>query len=1190
MYIKIINYLLLSTLILKANITGTVFEDLPVKNSNLILELNQYGVQDSNERGVSGVKVMAYPEQLSTTTDENGSWSLAISVDSRIEYSNIPFYLQESPNSSSIQFVTPNTSGLSFALHNPKDYVNTPNPFYTNNLQQNGSHLGSTFQALQTVPYNAQGLNSDFSTFIDNIPGTGINASDETVMEQLGSVWGKAYQKNKKRLFIASMLQRHIGFANTPADIYVVDYADYLTGDSSSPKLIGHFSLQGKVLSNGGVAIDLGVVDRTSGSDYTLTNNPLAPNIDLDAYAKVGKIAYGGIDIDYSSNTLWAVNLNQKGLISMDVSGNMNDFASAKTNQYLIEELKNVPTCTNGELRPWALKIHEAKGYLGLICDASLSKSQDDLAAHIVSFNIQKPQDGFQNELTFPLNYIRQVDGWHPWEDVRVDLNKTKFGTVYDEPILSDIEFDENDNMYIAFLDRYATKLGNLNYGASSGESKADERAVSYGELLKICNNQGVYEREGTGNCLKQDYQNSKNSAINEFFNDIGGGNEFEPALGALALLKGSQQLLSTTLDPHPENIPVDGSRRYWNTQGVHTYSTVTGSIENWYAHAMTSGQGLNSKANGIGDIELISDPAPLEIGDRVWLDRNPNGVQDANESGIANVQVDLVCNGNVVATSITNSEGNYLFSNDISNTVVSTASHRYAVSELKENSNECFVSIPNIIGTNKQDSLTAYVLTDPKRGEGNSSILNDSNANLNAKSAKVEITALDIPVSGANNHSFDIGFKLESNTTEVLYRLGDRVWLDTNKNGIQESNESGVPNITVTLYNTGNCTGSSIATEITNGSGNYLFTDLSSGIYSLSFSNLPSDHNITVSNQGSDDGLNSDANVDGCIPNISLTSDNLEEDVGIIAITQEVVVVPPPTIKTIEIGNRVWVEDDNDGDARTGVITPIVGIIVTALSSDGTRYTAITDSTGHYVISVPGNDTYIVTVETPENYEPTKNSSDNSIMDTMSEDNFSHDGNGTKVSVTDTNNYSVDFGFIRSSTTTTTTRTLITCDELISNDDVQNANPTQATTTLDVLQNDRGIENNTQTIKFLSLEEGEDLWNNEGTPIGSPNTMDVLVIPEEGTWKVEDNKVIFTALDSFDGQIPTPVYYILEGSSDCTIETRYSNVGQIVIDTPCTCPQYKIKSVSIHNVIMIFLLMLLTFGISFKRVEELQS
>lgn len=1178
---KIIIYILLSTLMLKATVTGTVFQDLPVQKANSVLELNQYGVLDNNEKGVPNIKVTAYPEQLSTVTDANGSWSLAISVNSRIEYSNFPVYLKESPNSASVQFVTPNSSGHTFAIHNPKDYVNTANPFYTNNLQQNGTHRGSIFQALQTVPYTATELNSDFSTFDNNTPGTGVSAPDETVMEEIGSVWGKAYQKNKKRLFIGSMLQRHIGFANTAADIYVVDYAGYLKGDDTSPKLRGNFSLQGTLPANGGVAIDLGSVDRSSGSDYILQDNPLTPNIDLDAYAKVGKISYGGMDIDYTTNTLWAVNLNQKGLISLDVSGDLNAFGSAKTNQYLIEGLNNAPTCSNGELRPWALTVHEGKGYLGLICDASISKSQDDLSAFVVSFSLEKPEDGFQNELTFGLNYTRQLEGWHPWEDVRVDLNKTQFGTVYDEPILSDIEFDAQNNMYLAFLDRYAIKLGNLNYGASSGETTPDERAVSYGEIFKICNNNGVYEREGTGSCLQQNYQDPQNAAINEFFHDIGGGNEFEPALGALAVLKGSQQILSTTLDPHPENSPASGDQRYWNTHGVHTYSTTTGSIENWYAHAMTSTQGLNSKGNGIGDIELISNPAPLEVGDRVWLDATPNGIQDANESGIENVQIDLVCNGTIVETSLTNNTGNYIFSNDLSNSVVSSISHRYGISFLQENSDTCSLSIPNIRGDNQQESLKGYSLTSVTTGEGNNSALNDSNANVNVNNAQVIINALDIPISGANNHSFDIGFKLDSNTTQaLLYTLGDRVWFDSNQNGIQENNESGVPNVTVTLYTTQNCTGASSATELTNADGNYLFSSLSAGMYSLAFTNLPANYTITANNQGTDDALNSDAAMNGCISNINLTSNSVEEDVGLITNSN----IPAGTVNRVEIGNRVWAEDDNDGDATTGVITPIVGVTVTAISSDGTRYTAITDSTGRYVISVPQNDTYTVSVATPENYEATNNSDDNSIDDTSSEENLSHDGSGTQVIVTDSNNYSLDFGFKN------TMNTAITCDELTVNDDLQGANPTQATTTLDVLQNDVGTGVSGQSIKFLSLTEGQAFWENKENAIVSPNTMDVLTIPNEGTWSVVDNQVVFTVLDSFDGQIPTPVYYVVEGANTCTPETRYSNAGKIVISTPCTCPAYRTKSVSINNVIMMIFLMVLTLGIGFKRVEELKQ
>ena len=41
-------------------------------------------------------------------------------------------------------------------------------------------------------------------------------------------------------------------------------------------------------------------------------------------------------------------------------------------------------------------------------------------------------------------------------------------------------------------------------------------------------------------------------------------------------------------------------------------------------------------KAGGIGDLEALCDPAPLEIGNRVWNDVNGNGVQDPGEPALA--------------------------------------------------------------------------------------------------------------------------------------------------------------------------------------------------------------------------------------------------------------------------------------------------------------------------------------------------------------------------------------------------------------------------------------------------------------------------------------------------------------------------------------------------------------------------
>lgn len=59
-----------------------------------------------------------------------------------------------------------------------------------------------------------------------------------------------------------------------------------------------------------------------------------------------------------------------------------------------------------------------------------------------------------------------------------------------------------------------------------------------------------------------------------------------------------------------------------------------------------------------------FSSPA-ASVGDRVWIDLNGNGIQDAGEPGVGGVTVKLVdSNGNVVATTITDANGFYNFPN----------------------------------------------------------------------------------------------------------------------------------------------------------------------------------------------------------------------------------------------------------------------------------------------------------------------------------------------------------------------------------------------------------------------------------------------------------------------------------------------------------------------------------------------
>ena len=211
-----------------------------------------------------------------------------------------------------------------------------------------------------------------------------------------------------------------------------------------------------------------------------------------------------------------------------------------------------------------------------------------------------------------------------------------------------------------------------------------------------------------------------------------------------------------------------------------------------------------------------------------------------------------------------------------------------------------------------------------------------------------------------------------------------------------------------------------------------------------------------------------------------------------------------------------------------------------------------------------------------PDGYIATARSTDNNIVDTTSENNLSHDGNGTTVQVKTTDNLTVDFGFRVANTVLGTT----TCSDMIINDNTQAANENNATTTIDVLANDSGSKT-AQRIKFLSLDEGKVLWENQESNLTTIKTLDTLTVVNEGTWSIQNDKVVFTALTSFDGKIPTPVYYVVEGGVDCTTLTRYSNIGKITINTPCTCPSYTTKSVSTYNTLSIILLILLTLTIS---------
>lgn len=730
-----------------SDVGGTAYLELPAHGANA----NTYGIKDSNEPGVDNINVNVFDSQdnqYSTTTDSEGNWSIAApSFPVRVEFSWSQNWLQASHGAanSSTRFVDAATCDLNFGLLDPNDYSATPTPDYVSNLKIAGDASNLTNTALQTIGYQAYGLNSNYNTSQGD-PGTGPIPVDDATIDEIGSNWAKTLQKSNQRMFLPAVLWRHASFAAGTglSNIFVMDYS------GATAQLVGNFDLQGVTPINGGSDIDFGAVCRAAAcandaentgiaGDYEITNS--TNNIDLDAFKKVAKVGFGGIDMDNNTETLWAINLYQKAILKIDASG---DLASMTNNvsQFLIESIPGMPSVVGGELRPWAITVYRGKGYIGLVNDGITSQDINDMNAYILSFDLDDPMAGFTTEQTIALNYDKDGDDWHPWLQAFTP-DDNGFWQYYTQPVLSDIDFDELGNMYLAFMDRFGLQTGFFQSTPVSANSESDdEHHRTKGEILKLCNNAGSYELEGTGSCPTNG---------TEFFDDISGDGQPDGSNGALAILPGTNQLLLQAMDPHPSG---QTGEDYWTSHGTNTMNTITGAIEGYYTYVLAE-KPFSGKGLGMGDIEFLTDHAPMQVTNRVWDDANGNGIQDPDEGGLENVEVSIVFDGNVIATATTDNNGLVLFSSDPYTT--STSSQKF---NLPLSAKQAYTfEIANLEGDTQQTALAGKTLSEANTGEGSNSDANDSDAIIDDNTAIISVSNAEVPVYGATLYAKDFGF-----------------------------------------------------------------------------------------------------------------------------------------------------------------------------------------------------------------------------------------------------------------------------------------------------------------------------------------------------------------------------------------------------------------------------------------------
>jgi SdrD B-like domain/Secretion system C-terminal sorting domain len=316
-------------------------------------------------------------------------------------------------------------------------------------------------------------------------------------------------------------------------------------------------------------------------------------------------------------------------------------------------------------------------------------------------------------------------------------------------------------------------------------------------------------------------------------------------------------------------------------------------------------------------------------IGDRVWYDLNNNGLQDAGEPGVPGVTVQLFNSANtLIATQITDAFGNYMFNNVVPGPI--------------SNSINYYVTFSNL--------PSGYVFTAPNvGGEPNNQIDSDVTGANGTGS-----TPLFRVVDDETRITVDAGIR--NPNVASLSTLGDLVWYDLNKNGIQDAGEAGVPGVAVTLFNA--TTGAVIKTTTTDGNGFYLFTDLSNGSYAVGFSTLPGGYVFTGRDLGAND--NTDSDVDPSTGRtgtytISAPGSNLSVDAGIF---------PTPNVNNAQasIGDRVWNDLNSNGIQDAGE-PGIPGVTVTLFAGDGTTViaTTTTDGAGNYIFTNLPAGNYVV-------------------------------------------------------------------------------------------------------------------------------------------------------------------------------------------------------------------------------------
>nr|WP_308800922.1 SdrD B-like domain-containing protein [Streptomyces polyasparticus] len=396
-------------------------------------------------------------------------------------------------------------------------------------------------------------------------------------------------------------------------------------------------------------------------------------------YPKVGREGIGDVDVSGDGKTLYAVNLNDSKLYTVPVIGAGDAVTAGSPSSFAIP--RPAAGCV-GEWHPFGIGVRGKRVLVGGVCGAETTVTATATSgdpSKMRGFVFTFTGSGFTPLFDFGLDYPRgctyrfkaggvlpcqeRLGGrlsalWEAWNERVPQMNDFRF-TSAPQPMLSNIEISDNGDLVIALRDRYADMQGNSTR-VPGGTTQVT--AVAGGDLLRACATGGSFTLESNAKCgsLTGAFpDNDLGPGNGEFYNDITelfDAFHEQTGTGGTVLQPGYDRMWSTVFDPFDNNAFQQGAREYDNTDGSVAGAITLVDSPPWDA-------GLFGKGNGLADLELLCDQAPLQIGNRVWYDVDKDGIQDPGERPVPGATVHLYdAAGKLVGTTKTTGRGEYYF------------------------------------------------------------------------------------------------------------------------------------------------------------------------------------------------------------------------------------------------------------------------------------------------------------------------------------------------------------------------------------------------------------------------------------------------------------------------------------------------------------------------------------------------